>query len=474
LALATYNQIPKESESTRDAAFEKVFLLVKLNKNNEARDLAKAWLADNPAHSDATQLRMIASWLELRAGELDSAKSHIDKTTEALSAIQKSLKGDFQKAKFTQEDAIRLAELTKGQVSPSPEHEEIIAMFQQIAEMNERLREIDGLERSIIYALAKSDLKQFRPALENRLAQYDTLADEILNTGRILVKIEQERLENRLSAIDKQKLSANELRRQQLFGRHEGLKRQAKRWAGWAVSANQLVQLATSWERLNRLNAENSASAFRGEATSDINDLKASIATAREDMVRTLIEIRKQQVEGIINHSAISDSLTIVEDYAQLIDEDLQNLSLYEPQQGNALDQLDDDDSRTARKTWQATITGLYSNIKNLKAETSAELVKLLNSLETIDSQKTALLRDIGYLTDILQTFGGESLPGIINHYDYALGQRVGRQLKWAGDLEYLRYVDTTSAQDAEARKRALENQILSDDVRDYGQRRAK
>jgi outer membrane protein assembly factor BamD (BamD/ComL family) len=475
LALAAYSQIPENSEAFRDASFEKTFLLIRQGQDDEARAMAHQWLAKFPDHEDATQLRVLSSWLDLRAGDLDAAKANITGNTDKLSAIHASLARDYQITSLRHEDAVRLSKLTRGQVTPSPELEEILAMFRQVAEMSQRLAEVDGAERSIVYAIAKGDLRQFKPALANRMEQYDRLADDVLANGSKLIFVERQRLSATLTDLDKQKLAASEKRRLALFDKRSQLARQAKRWATWAAPAEHLVKLAKDWEKLNRVEAAltstvSGATPNNNKAGLDTTHLSSKIATVRQDMMKTLSEIRQIQASTIVEQSQIDDILFIVQQYASAIHEESQIIAAYEPASGRMLDSLDDEDSRRVWDLWRDVIGTLHANIKNLKNDAGADLARIFEHLAKIDKVREALTKDIDSLRNVLETYGGESLAGIIAHYDNAVSQRLARQYKWAGDLEYLNYTKARNDQEASAKKQALEVQILSDNLRDIEQ----
>jgi outer membrane protein assembly factor BamD (BamD/ComL family) len=475
LALAAYSQIPETSEAFRDASFEKTFLLIRQGQDDEARAMAHQWLAKFPEHEDATQLRILSSWLDLRAGDLDAAKANITGNTDKLSAIQASLARDYQITTLRQEDAVRLSKLTRGQVTPSPELEEILAMFRQVAEMSQRLAEVDGAERSIVYAIAKGDLRQFKPALANRMEQYDRLADDVLANGSKLIFVERQRLSGTLTDLDKQKLAASEKRRLALFDKRSQLARQAKRWATWAAPAEQLVKLAREWEKLNRVEAAltstvSGATPKNNKAGLDTTDLSSKIATVRQDMMKALSEIRQIQASTIVEQSQIDDILFIVQQYASAIHEESQIIASYEPASGRMLDSLDDEDSRRVWNLWRDVIGTLHANIKDLKNDAGADLAGIFEHLAKIDNIREGLTKEVDNLRNVLETYGGESLAGIIAHYDNAVSQRLARQYKWAGDLEYLNYTKARNDHEASAKKQALEVQILSDNLRDIEQ----
>jgi hypothetical protein len=496
LSLAAYSQLAETSESYRDGAFEKIFVLIRLGRDDEARSLAHSWLAKFPDHDDSTQIRVLTTWLDLRAGDLDGAKASLAGTATKLTTIQTTLSKEFIGPSLRHEDALRLAKLTRGQVAASPELEEILTMFRQLSEMNQRLADVDGAERSLIYAIAKGDLRQFKPALANSMEQYDRLADEVLLAGSKLAFTDRQRLASTLTEIDKQKLSASEHRRQALFEKRSQLARQSKRWASWAAPAEQLVRLAQKWEKLNKIAAEGQAGPIpsiklpasglaeggkklpprevtpeaREAYSADQNVLATKVASARQDMLETLLEIRKIQANNIVEQSRFNDILYVLQQYASALHEESRIIANYEPATGQVLDTLDDEDSRASWGLWQDVVTNLNANIKNLKNKAGSDLADVFEMIAKLDKTKEAIGHDLVHLKGVLEAYGGESLAGIMAHFENGISQRMSRQYKWAGDLEYLTYVKTKNQQESDKRKNDLEVQILSDNLRETEQ----
>lgn len=474
MALASYSQIKDSSPTQRDASYETIFLLINEDKHKEAKELAKKWLAQNPNDPDALQVRTISSWLDLKAGDLDSAKTSIEETSSLLASIQKSLKTEFQSSTLTLADGERLTALTSGQAPPSAELDKIIATFKQLSELKQRLLEIDGAERNIIYSLATGSLGKYKPALTNQITQYENLADEILKLGVQLVNIERERLQKDLSPAHLQQLESNSAKRDNIFSQYEALRRQLGRWETWFITAEQTSRLSKDWERIGSLEAKQAANRLQSQKDEDTEHLTQSISSARLDMLKTLRDIQASQVKNLANQSEIRDLTAIVDNFSKLIYQDYLILSSYRPETGNALDRFDSDDADNAWSIWLDTSNLLYENLQKTHANASEALANTISDLDRVDEIKTAILTDIKNLTSALEKLGGDQLPKILAEFDYSISQRAGRQIKWAGDLEFLRYIETTNERERARRKHALELQILSDDVQDSGQRSSK
>lgn len=473
LSLKMYSQIEETSENYCEAEFEKTFLLVRMGRDQEARDAAKAWLKKYPNHQNTRELSSILAWLDLKAGDLDAAKQGIESSTTKLSQTKAAITNDFHGTILSHDDAMRLSTMTKGLVEPARELDEILLMFDQLGEMKQRLAEVDGAERALIYSIAKGDLRHFKPSLTNRIDQYDLIADEVLKVGSRLVFVEKERLKGVLSEVDKQKLAASEKRRMSLFSKRSQLSRQLNRWASWAEPAELLIKLAEDWQKLSRLEAE-----MRGKTReltaqsssvkqSDVREFEEKVQSLRKGMVGLLTDIRKAQAASLVEQSSINDILYIIQQFATALHEESQIISAYEPQTGKILDALDDEDSRNTWAAWQDLIGELYTGIKDLKLKAGRDLADVFTSLEKINKTRVAMENDLQSLKSILETYGGESLAGILAHYDNALSQRLARQYKWSGDLEYLNYAKVKNEHATVIKKQALETQILNDNLQD-------
>ncbi len=474
LGLAAYGKIGQASEFQKDASYEKTLLLARLGHDDDARKQARLWLGSYQGDPESSHLKGILSWLDLRAGDLESAKKGINEASSQLSSVKEKLQSEFSGPKLTYQDATRLSNLTTGLAEQSPDLGGFLSVFTQLAEMKQRLSEIDGAERSIIYSLAGGDLRHFSPAIANRVDQFDRLADSILSTGAKLIFLERQRLATMLSDVDKQKLEAGQKRRASLFEKKSRLSREFRRWSSWIGPAEQLVKLSDEWKKINHLEAElNSKIAAMpagnaGQAeTADTSSLKEKIKKLRTELLTSLVEVKRNQAQSLVNQSSIDDILHIIQQYGTSLHEDSQVISAYEPKSGQTLDLMADEDSRLGWSLWREAVRSLDSQIRSLRSDAGKQLDDVFANLDKISKTRTHLENDIADLTSVVETYGGESLGVILSHYDNELNQRLGKQYKWAGDLEYLNYMNAKNEHEANQKKLALEKQILNDSLRE-------
>jgi hypothetical protein len=472
LGLAAYNKIHEASDSYKDALYEKSLVNAKLGNEESSRKEARAWLAKYQGEPESSQLKGILSWLELRTGNFESARSSIQQSAQVLSSTMEKLQSLAGRPALTYQDTTAISNLTHGLTGQSPDLGSYIGIYTQIAEMKGRLLELDGMERSTITNLANGDLRSFSPSIANRIEQYERITDQILNIGSKLASAEKSRLADQLNDVDKQRLSASEHRRLALFERRAKFERHLRRWKTWLGPAEQLSKLSVKWTKLNQLEAQASAALLSSPdaRTADVKLIKEKSASLRSDLMKILSEIKVHQAINIISQSGIDDILSIVQAYASALHEESQIISKYEPNSGRILETLADEDSQLSWTLWRDVVNLLYVDIQALRTEAQQKLSKTTQLLSQIGKKRAELEGHLLDLQAVTETFGGEDLPMILSYYDNQLNQRLARQFKWSGDLEYLSYVSVKTEQETSGKKLALERQILDDTLRSLGE----
>lgn len=473
-ALEYYSQIAKDSPSYRDASFEKISLLISLNKAKEARQEAVSWLSLYPHHPDGLSLKAITSWLDLKSGDLDAATLSIDHTTEKLSSIRSQLKNEFSTDHLTPLTANRLASLVYGHVPESEDLKTIINLSDQLSELEARLIQIEAIERGLVHLLANVDIEAYKPNLAHQIAEFDNIQLSLFEAGEELVDRERLRIGHRLTDSAKYQLSKNAKERGRIFTQAEEIKRQQNRWSDWFLSATDLIELGQAWDRLNTIEAKSSASAAQHMNDPDVQALQKNIFNVRKDMLATLSDLQQKRASNLIAHGSFPDQLSKLAAFSELMRSDIVVLTANTPILTTSVDQLDDNDAREAWQTWSECSSLISSTLSAIKTKATSELRNTLNELSIIEQKKIVLSKQIITLRQDLESVGTKKLPVILSYFDSELTQRIGRQLKWAGDLEYLRYVEKTDEQESLRRKHALEIQILSDDPGSASQKESK
>lgn len=471
LALQSYSQIKETSAAYKNAGYERFLLMIHKDQNQEAKTEAEKWLTQNSNHPDAINIKSFTSWLHLKTGDLENAKKSLDETQERLSAIRKSLKNDFAVMPTKRSDTDRLANLIIGEVHAPRDLHELINSFRSLDEIRQRLLEIDGTERNIIYRIADSQLSSVKPSVSNQISQYEDLARDVFSIGLQMIQLERNRIQSKMSALDLYHLEKNARERLNIFGHYEDLRRQSSRWQTWLAPAQQLQRLAHQWERVNFLQARKNSTVPQSDLDDEVEKFTKSTTTARDDMIQTLRKIKETQLQNLANQSDAQDLLLVIQDFTSSVNQDFLIFSRYAPENGGPLERLDNDDARESRKAWLNTAALLHTNLRNLRASATEELVGLVSQLEKIDRAKSEMMSELESLSLSIEQYSAAIMPKIISDIDYAISQRISRQLKWAGDLEVLKYIDTSNDQDRSKKKHALELQMLSDGMQDYDQK---
>lgn len=474
LAFEHYSQIAKDSPSYRDASFERISLLISQNKSKEARQEAISWLSLYPHHPDGLSLKSIASWLDLKSGDLDAATLSIDQTTEKLSSIRSQLKNEFTTDHLSPLTANRLASLIYGHVPESDDLKTIINLFNQLSELDKRLKHIEAIERGLIHLLANVDIETYKPNLAHQIAEFDTIQLSLFEIGEELVANEHLRIGQKLTDTAKYQLSKNANERRRIFTQTEDLKRQQNRWSDWFLSATELIELGQAWDRLNIIEAKSLASGLHHMDDPDVQALHKNISNVRSDMLATLSDLQKKRASNLIAQGSFHDQLAKLAAFSELIHSDMAVLTPNATTLTTSADQLDDNDAREAWQAWSECSSLMSSTLSAIKEKATSELRNTLAELSIIEQKKIILSEQIITLRKDLESLGSLKLPAILSYFDSELTQRIGRQLKWAGDLEYLRYVEKTDEQESLRRNHALELQILSDDLSGASQKESK
>lgn len=466
-AISIYESIKPDSEFYRETLFERVFAYIRQNDHKKAQASAQEFLASYADHPDSMQIRIMSSWLDLKSGDLNQAKTSIENTQKALTEMQQKIASALSgKDAISHEDALIVVTLAKGQVKIPVELEEIIEMYEQIEDLNLRLAEVDGVALNALYAIAKSNLEQYKPSLANRMSQLEHLSESLMNTANRLTKAEVKRLDKALTDLDRQKLKGSERRREVLFTRQSKMMLEAKRWVHWAGPAEQLASLAKVWKKYDGT-AVKVASAADGM---EKRVLSEGIEKSRKDLLSTLKDIRREQASQLIEQSRIREVRYLLEQFASAVHDDQLILTSYEPDQAQTLDNLDDQDSQQAWKLTSQIASNLHKLMIQLNKDADAELGTSLKQIEQIMGRREKLARDVDILQEVLARKAGAAASTLAAHFDHVIGERIARQQKWGGDLDYLTYVGVKEGQEQSRRKTELELQILSDNLRETEQ----
>jgi tetratricopeptide (TPR) repeat protein len=464
-ALNIYESFGKDSSVYRDALFEKTFVYIRQDQGSKARDSAIEYLAAYPEHPDSMQMRTIRSWLEIHSGDLNAAKGAIESTATHLLGIKKKVQELlYAKDDLKYNDVKNIITITRGLVTAPAELEDTLAMFEQMNDLHERLDEVDGMVLNVLYAFAKADLDRYRPELANRRQQIADLIEQYMKLAGKQVQMEQSRLEGRLTALDQQRMKTNDLARKQLFSQRAELAREAKRFITWIGPAEALSQLAQTWTRLQKTSLAHPALGHQNSGGDDNGHAKLA-NKLKNDMLASLKEIRYEQAKSIVEQSKMHGLMETFREYVQLIQTDQKIITAYEPDATQTLDLLDDTDSQTAWREIKNSGTLIDQSLQDLASEARLDLSNTLSQVNKLFDTKSRLESDINTLRSVLEQKAGSASAQILAHYDAVIDQRIAKQHKWSGDVDYLAYADQTEKQLKAKQKHELEMQILSDNL---------
>jgi TolA-binding protein len=463
-AMKIYNSIPKESDSYKDATYERFFGLIRLKEYGSAKTVGQSFIENYEESSEAVQVRTLMSWLDLHRGDLKAAGQSIAEVQNDLE--QKSAKVSEMlsgKTALTHEDVQALTMLAQNDVPLPSELQDILAMFEQIADMNERLADVEGVTLNLLYTMARVNLDEYSPQLALRIEQMRHVIKGQMDLAQKLISLESKRLSGTLSSIDRQRLKHTVQLRENLESKETKLAMESKRLLTWLEPAEMLLKLAKQWER-NEKSINGAAKKNPGDV--ELDALEQAMAL-RSKMKESLTAIRRYQAQNLVGQSRLKEVRFIYEQFETTVIDDQAVISTYEPNQTQTLDILDDDDSQKAWSIYMTNTKLIVQSMMQLEQDAESFLKRNIADIDRLLERKKKLFADVKDLTDVLQSKGASAAPAMLAHFDYAFGQRIAKQQKWSADIDFIKYTQATDDHKTLKRKQELELQVLSDNLRE-------
>lgn len=480
-ALKYYALIQDGSSAFKDATFESVYVHLTLKEDKEARGKAMLYLARNPETPEALQLRMLLAYLDMRAGDLDSATRSITAADQRLGEIDGWIRQRLSgQTTVDQGRLTELLQLSGGHLAAPPTVQEAYQLFGRIAELVRRLADIRGEIRNVTFTIGRAEIGDLHPQWVNRAEQLSRLGDDVLTVGHRLAGVERNLSKDRIDAVDMQRLTASEARRARLLTPPAAAKRQMERWASYAAFLDLTKQTADSYQKLKDAEAALATSRFLMRAEDNVKqdpdrktriaELEAKSARLRETLARTLELLRKRKVEDLLTQSPHRATQRFLAQYAVALSEERDILRKTRDEAGTTAARLNAEDATRAWTQWEDVAKATFDQIAALDREIAAGLAGMLKDLEQHETQHDELAAKVREMTAGLEARLGRSLSYIIDQYAGALGTRISRNKKWKADIEWLGYQTKLKDERKLNEHTQLEQQILKDNLSDLQQ----
>lgn len=480
-ALKYYDLIADGSAAFKDATFESVYVHLTLKQDREARGKAMLYLARNADTPEALQLRMLLAYLDMRAGDLDSATRSIGAADQHLSEIDGWIRQRLTGQ--TTVDQGRLTELMKlsgDQLAAPPTVQEAYQLFGRIAELVRRLADVRGEIRNVTFTIGRADIGDLHPQWVNRAEQLSRLGDEVLTVGHRLAAVERNLRKDKIDPIDMQRLTASESRRARLLTPPAAAKRRMERWASYAAFLDLTKQTADTYQKLKSAEADLATSRFLMQAADKLKDdadrkgrleeLNEKSARLRETLARTLELLRKRKVEDLLTQSPHRATQRFLAQYAVALNEERDILRKTRDEADTTASRLNAEDASKAWTQWEDVAKTTFDQIAELDKEIAVGLAGTLQELEHHETRHDELAAKVRDLTGNLESRLGSSLAYIVDQYSGALGTRMSRNKKWKADIEWLGYQSKVNDERQLNQRTQLEQQILKDNLSDLQQ----
>ncbi len=476
-ALEYYDAIDDESPAFRDALFESVYVHLDLKQDGDARTKAMQFIARHPDDPSSFQLRTLLAYLDLRAGDVASARSSIAGADTHLAKISGFLGAKLStRTKLDQSTLIELNALSNAQIKPTPTVAEGLAQFAKLGEISRRLADARGELRNLSFTIGRVQIDAFRPQWVNRAEQLARLGDEALEVGHRLAAAERHLYQKSLDAIDWQALTAAEERRTRLLTPQADIARRMRYWPTYASLVDLDRDAAEGDAKLKRARAELAAARLRlaqsgnAAASQRIAELESGAAKISETIARNVEQIRKKRVAALLDQAPHRAARKFLTQYAVSLHEESELIKKARDGARTPSERLLAQDAQSAWKRWEFVTKELFDDIDELDREIEKGLAQVLADIERQEAEHDKLREGVEAITEQLESRLGLSLASIVDQYSGAVDARMSRHKKWRADLEWLEFkAQTDEGRKVDARFQ-LEQQILKDNLTDLEQ----
>jgi|GEM_PF-1904673 len=478
LALKYYGFIDELSPSFKDALFEVIYVHLDLGNDTEARERARFFVTRYPMEPNAFQVRVLLSYLDLRAGDLKGARDGITETSGDLESTNSWMKSQVRgKDRISQTTLNDLVSRTAGMVEIPPLVREAHIQFGKIAELKNRLAEVRGEVRNIIFTIGRANIEHLRPDWVNRTTQIADIGDDLLRVGHRLVGMERTLLADRLTPVQKKELESSEDRRTRLLTEPAKFRRAMESWKSYVAFADLTQDLFNSYSDLQKADAQIANSALHleskkaaGVKSEDIERARIKSNRLRDKLFMALEATRTAKVLDLVNqspHRAVKKKLTL---YSMSLGEEHEVMAGVREVQRDRTEELLFADIDRAWNLWKEASRSAFEQISILEQDIENGLNEIVSALAKHEAMHLSLDDKLSELNAKLESHLGKSSGLIEDLYSNAVNSRLSRHQKWSADLDWLGYAAAEKDQKKFSQKVDLERQILKDNLTDLQQ----
>lgn len=476
-ALKFYASIVDESPSFKDALFESVYVHLDLKQDGEARTKAMQFIARFPDEPVTFQIKTLLAYLDLRAGDLDSAQASVEAADKHLASINtfmgQKLRGQ---TRLDHSTLTAFNTLSSDHLQQMPTVSRGLRLFSRLGEAARHLADARGELRNMMFTMGRVQLDQLRPQWVNRAEQLALLGDEVLKVGHRLAAVERNLYRPRLDAIDWQALTASEDRRTRLLTPQADLRRRMHYWPTYASLMDLNNNVGAADRKLKTARAEIAASRYLLQEKPDdarqnrLTELETTAERLDKTLSTGLELIRKKKVEELLNQAPHRAAKKFLSQYAIALHDESEIIKKARDGARDTAQRLLAEDAGGAWKRWQFVSNELFQQLDSLDGEIKDGLSGMLADIGKHEAEYDRLDNAVKETTERLESELGVSLAGIIDQYSNAIDQRMARHKKWRADMDWIRFQNKMRDESKLDAQFGLENQILKDNLTDLEQ----
>lgn len=481
LSMKYFDAINQESPSYKDALFESIYVHLGLNEDNEARNKALLFLARFAETPESMQLRQILAYLDLRAGDIESAQASMNAADKKFDQILNWMKNNL--SGLTSIDQNRLhafLSISQLQLKTHPSIEAAKVLFSRMAESTRRLADVEGEMRDLVYTVGRANIEQLRPTWAARTEQLAKLADDALSISHRLAATERNLFAKRTPDLVSQQLKASEERRTKLLTPAASAGRQAHFWSGLSQLLELTSKIAIEHRKLSASQASIAAAKQLIENTKNkdlqslhskrIEELENQVSRANQATTVTLTRLRKAKIHYLIQQSPHHATRKFLAQYATAMHEESGLLQGLRNTSQTTSERLLSEDTAKAWKRWHYVVDRLFSELDALDSDIRNNINKTLNNLEEHETHHQKISDMLREARTKLEQKLAKSISLVVDQYAANIEQRQSRHRKWSADIEWLQFQSLEQKSKEFEEKFQIEKQVLQDNLTDLEQ----
>ncbi len=476
-ALKYYTSIGDDSPSFKDALFESVYIHLELKQDGEARTKALQFVARFPDEPVTFQIKTLLAYLDLRAGDLDSAQASVEAADKNLASISSFMGQKLRgKGRLDHDTLTEFNALSDGHLQQIPTVSAGLQLFSRLGEAARHLADARGELRNVVFTIGRVQLDQLRPQWVNRAEQLALLGDEVLKVGHRLAGAERNLYKPRLDPVDWQALTASEERRTRLLTPQADLRRRMHYWPAYASMMDLNNDVGATDRKLKTARAEIAASRYLLQEKPEdarqnrLSELEATADRLDKTLAKGLELLRKKKVEELLDQAPHRAAKKFLSQYAVALHDESEIIKKARDGARDTAQRLLAEDAGSAWKRWQFVATELFQELDGLDAEVKTGLTSMLTDIEKHEAEYDRLGASLADVTQRLESELGLSLASIVDQYSGAIDQHMARHKKWRADMEWLRFQGKVQDEGKLSARFNLEQQILKDNLTDLEQ----